>query len=114
MNLSESIIQARDWTRKMREALEVDDTARALDLLPGRAAAMSVFENTHRAAGDAALEACRRALLSLQQEDASLQELGLRALRDTDEACRANLGAAPAGTTAYRDEPTLACVDRRA
>ena len=114
MELSDSITQAQDWTRRLCAALEADDTAGALDLMAGRAAAMAALENAHRAADDGTVEACRARLIALQQEDAELQKLAADALSKVDQACREDLGAAPAGSSAYRGEPALACLDRRA
>lgn len=98
----------------MREALEAGETGKALSLMSERAQAMTFLEDAHRAADSADVEACRQLLVNMQQEDRELQELAADSLQEVDQACRSDLGGAPTGQSSYRDEPALACLDRRA
>jgi hypothetical protein len=114
LNLADTITRARDWTRRLHEALAAGETDAAMGLLPDRAAAMAALEDAHRSCDEATLLACRTQLQALRDDDRLLQELAARTLQVADQACRADLGGAPNGSTVYREEPTLACVDRRA
>ena len=114
MTLAQTIAEARVRTRNLREALLAGDLVAAGDLLAERAAAMAAFKEAHEAAGASITTACRPDMVALQLEDRALQELAAEALARADQDCRHDLGANPAGQSAYRDEPALACVDRRA
>jgi len=75
---------------------------------------VTAFVARHRGAPLAERTACRDDLVALRREDAALQDLAAGLLGELDAACRSSLGASPASTSDYRDEPVLACLDRRA
>ncbi len=112
MKLIEAIEHAVNLTLEIQKALDRDDTAGALELLPVRSLAMDRFQNEHSKASPAELRDCASGLQELMTLDAALQSEAGRQLMSAAESLHTS--QAP---THKRADPTpclSGCLDRHA
>ncbi|PIV81589.1 hypothetical protein COW53_03560 [bacterium CG17_big_fil_post_rev_8_21_14_2_50_64_8] len=110
MHLENALTQALNRTREIREALDRDDLAGALELIPVRGAAMETLQAAHLGATHTELAACRELFQELHRLDAALQEDAGSRL----EEAAGQLHAVTAGQNSRPEkQPCLtSCVDR--
>jgi hypothetical protein len=101
MDLQDACTTAIELTRDLHEALQGEDLALCEALLVRRADAMVVFEDRHRAAGDAERASCRDLLIELQEKDRLLQDKAAEVFALAGRAFHAQMGAQPVGAGGY-------------
>ncbi len=112
MDLFQAIDHVRDLTSAMQVALNQDDPARALDLLPVRSLAMEKFQSAHRNASAAERAAAATKVHELQHLDKQLQEDVEIILMATAKAMHES--PPPASPRAEPNPCLTSCLDRHA
>ncbi len=101
-------------TRELYSALTTGQFEACNELLVKRAVAMHEFQTLHEAASTPEKAACQVLVHELGESDRQLQKEAGAVLGQTGDTVRANIGATPSFGGSYDQQPTLACVDRKA
>ncbi len=114
MSLKTAIEHAADLTAQLQEALKEFQPEACLELLAQRGQAMSDFEAVHEAAAESERESCRTLLRNLVDQDQGLRSQANSVLDSAKDQLRASVGTQPNYSGTYHEEPTVACLDRKA
>lgn len=113
--LKTTIEEALDLTRRLQDALAMDELDLCRDLLEQRAEAMFRFETAHQVANSQEQAICSSYLRKLFEEDKQLQSTTKEKFTVVQGEMRNTMcSSARMHSGHYANEPQNACLDRKA